>query len=279
MLTNWLAPLISEWPSLIQYIVIGGFLALLIMLRYTLFTAVGFLFGTIINKLAPYRRLQKIPFTRDQVLREIAHSLASVLVFTLVVGAIILMTQAGWTKVYTDPAELGLFWFWIQIPLVLLLQDWYFYWMHRLSHAPSIYDRVHKTHHLSTNPSAFAAFAFHPIEAFLEIAIFLELVFIIPLSAEALLIVGSVSLVFNVYGHLGYEIMRRALAKGPLGYLLNKSAFHNQHHRTYKYNYGLYTTIWDRIHGTLHPHADRLYDKATTKPVTSSIDSSKGETV
>lgn len=279
MLTNWLAPLISEWPSVIQYIVFGGFLALLIMLRYTLFTAVGFVFGAIINKLAPYRRLQKIPFTRAQVFREIAHSLTSVLVFTLVVGAIILMTQAGWTKVYTDPSELGLFWFWIQIPLVLLLQDWYFYWMHRLSHAPGIYERVHKTHHLSTNPSAFAAFAFHPVEAFLEIAIFLVLVFILPLSAQALLIVGAVSLVFNVYGHLGYEIMPRALAKGPLGYLLNKSAFHNQHHRTYKYNYGLYTTIWDRIHGTLHPHADRLYDKATTKPVTSSIDTSKGETV
>ena len=163
---------------------------------------------------------------------------------------------AGWTKVYTDPAELGLFWFWIQIPLVLLLQDWYFYWMHRISHAPGIYERVHKTHHLSTNPSAFAAFAFHPVEAFLEIAIFLVLVFILPLSAQALLIVGAVSLVFNVYGHLGYEIMPRALAKGPLGYLLNKSAFPNQHHRTYKYKYGLYTTIWD--------HADRLYDKAST---------------
>ena len=104
MLTNWLAPLISEWPSVIQYIVFGGFLALLIMLRYTLFTAVGFVFGTIINKLAPYRRLQKIPFTRAQVFREIAHSLTSVLVFTLVVGAIILMTQPGGRK-YTQTLQ------------------------------------------------------------------------------------------------------------------------------------------------------------------------------
>ena len=279
ILTNWLAPLISDWPSSIQFVVVGGLLAMLIMIRYTLFTAIGFVVGSITNRLAPYRRLQKSPFTRAQVKREIAHSLVTVSVFTLVVGAIVLMTQAGWTKIYMDPGDFGLIWFWIQIPLVLLIQDWYFYWIHRISHKPGIYERVHKTHHLSTNPSAFAAFAFHPIEAFLEIAIFLVLVLILPLSVQALLIVGAVSLVFNVYGHLGFEIMPRALAKSPIGYWMNKSAFHNQHHRTYKYNFGLYTTIWDRVHGTLHPHAERLYDQATTNPVTPSIETTQGETV
>ncbi|MEL6172893.1 MAG: sterol desaturase family protein, partial [Pseudomonadota bacterium] len=138
-------------------------------------------------------------------------------------------------------------------------------WMHRFVHAPGIYDRVHRTHHLSTNPSAFAAFAFHPLEAVLEIAVFVVIVMLIPMTLSALILVGLFSLIYNVYGHLGYEIMPRFIAKSPLGYVLNKSAYHNQHHRTYRYNYGLYTAIWDRLFGTLHPHADRLYDEKTRR--------------
>ena len=279
MLTNWLSPIISDWPLSIQYIVFGGFVAVLIALRYTLFTAIGFLMGLAINKLAPYRRLQNRPITKAHVKREIFHPLMSVFVYTLVVSTIVLITSAGWTKVYTDPLAFGLAWFWLLITLVLDIQDRNFYWMHRISHRPGVYERVHKTHHLSTNPSAFAAFAFHPLEAFFEIAVFLLLVCILPLSAQALMIVGAVSLLFNVYGHLGYEIMPRAFAKSWIGSWLNKSAFHNQHHRTYKYNFGLYTTIWDRFHGTLHPHADRLYDEVTIRAGPSKSEISESETV
>jgi sterol desaturase/sphingolipid hydroxylase (fatty acid hydroxylase superfamily) len=275
MFTNWISPLISDLPTEIRFLVFGIALAAVVMFRYSIFTAAGFGFGMLVNKFSPHRRLQRRPFSKQQVQRELFHSFTSVFVFTLVIGAIILMTRAGWTKVYTDPYEHGWVWFWLQIPFALFVQDWYFYWMHRFAHSPTIYDRVHRTHHLSTNPSAFAAFAFHPLEALLEIAIFIPLVLIVPMSGVALLIVGAVSLTFNVYGHLGYEVMPRFLAKGPVGYWLNKSTFHNQHHRVFKYNYGLYTIIWDRIYGTLHPQADRLYDQATLKPLPTSSHSNE----
>lgn len=279
MLIDWLSPFISDWPTAIKFLVFGAFLAAVIMLRYSIFTAAGFGFGLLVNRFAPHRRLQKRPFSRRQIKRELLHSFTSVFVFTIVIGAIILMTRAGWTKVYTDPSAYGWVWFWAQIPFALLVQDWYFYWMHRFAHSPGIYERVHRTHHLSTNPSAFAAFAFHPLEALLEVAIFIPLVLIVPMSGAALLVVGAISLLFNVYGHLGYEVMPRIIAKGPIGYWLNKSTFHNQHHRVFKYNYGLYTTIWDRVHGTLHPQAECLYDEATLKPLSSSCHSAESETI
>ncbi|MEM9670056.1 MAG: sterol desaturase family protein [Pseudomonadota bacterium] len=264
MISNWLAPLLSDWPVPAKFLIVGVFIAGLVMLRYSLFTAVAFGAGVLVDKISPWRRLQKTPFTFAQIRREFLHSISSVLMFTLVIGGIILMTQAGWTKIYSDPAAFGWVWFIVQIPVALLIQDLYFYWMHRACHLPHIYERAHKTHHLSTNPSAFAAFAFHPIEALLEIAIFVPLVILVPMAVPALITVGAISLLFNVYGHLGYEVMPRIIANSPIGYWLNKSAYHNQHHRAYKYNYGLYTVIWDRLHGTLHPHADRLYDQATT---------------
>ena len=55
--------------------------------------------------------------------------------------------------------------------------------------------------------------------------------------------------------------MPRFIGKSPVGLLMNKSAYHNQHHRTYRYNYGLYTVIWDRLFGTFHPKAEQLYDE------------------
>ncbi|MEM6411880.1 MAG: sterol desaturase family protein [Pseudomonadota bacterium] len=268
MISEFLTPLIGTWPPALKLIAVAAVVALLILLRYFLFTGAAFGVGALIERLAPWRRLQKVPFTVAQIRREIGYSMLSVLVFMVVVGVILAMSSAGMTQLYTDASQYGWLWFWVQIPVLLLIQDWYFYWMHRTAHMPLFYDRVHKTHHLSTNPSAFSAFAFHPFEAFLEIAIFLVLIVIMPVHVTALLIAGLASLAYNVYGHLGYEVMPRMIAQSPLGYWLNKSAYHNQHHRTYRYNYGLYTVIWDRLHGTLHPKADQLYDKATCNPAT-----------
>ena len=46
-----------------------------------------------------------------------------------------------------------------------------FYWMHRFMHLPGIFKAVHKVHHLSHNPSPWAAFSFHPLEAIIEAGI------------------------------------------------------------------------------------------------------------
>ena len=261
--TAWL----SESPVAIRLIVIAAIAAALVLARYFLIAGTGFGVTLLLERFAPWRRLQRMPFTRKQILREITHSVLSVLVFMGVSASIIVLDRTGYAQLYHQADAYGWLWFWLQIPVVLLIQDWYFYWMHRIVHTDRFYNHVHKTHHLSTNPSPFAALAFHPFEAFLEIAIFVILILIIPLHVTAILAAGVLSLVYNVYGHMGYEIMPRFIANSPLGYWLNKSAYHNQHHRTYRYNYGLYTVIWDRLHGTMHPHADRLYDKATTKPV------------
>ena len=266
MSADLLSPWIGAWPEWLQVTAILVMVGSLILARYILIAGVGFGVSLLIGRIAPSRRLQKTPFTRAQVIREIGYSMLSVLVFIAVIGVIYVLYQAGWTQLYEDASAFGWLWFWLQIPVILLLQDWYFYWMHRAIHLSPFYDRMHKAHHLSTNPSAFSAFAFHPLEALSEIAIFVLLVVVLPLHITAVFTAGILSLVYNVYGHLGYEVMPRFIAKSPLGYWLNKSAYHNQHHRTYRYNYGLYTVIWDRLHGTLHPQAERLFDEKTIKP-------------
>lgn len=266
MYYDHIATFVSDMPILAKISALGAGFALLFLIRYVLIAGAGFLLSLVVGRLAPWRRLQDFPFTRAQVVREIGYSLLSVLTFTLVAGIIVGMNHAGLTQLYRDPGQHGWVWFWLQIPVILLIQDWYFYWMHRTVHRAPFYDRIHKVHHLSTNPSAFSAFAFHPVEAMLEIAIFVVLVVMIPLHITSLFVAGFLSLVYNVYGHLGYEIMPRFIARSPMGAWLNTSAYHNQHHRTYRYNYGLYTVIWDRLHGTMHPKAAELFDHVTQPP-------------
>lgn len=266
MYIEHISGLVADWPVVFKLVALAALLSVLILTRYLLIAGAGFVVSMIVGRFAPWRRLQNVPFTRAQLLREIGYSMVSVLIFTGIIGMIFVMNRAGLTQLYFDPGQYGWAWFWLQIPVILLIQDWYFYWMHRIVHLAPFYDRFHKTHHLSTNPSTFSAFAFHPVEAVLEIAVFIVLVVVMPLHITAVLFAGILSLIYNVYGHLGYEIMPRFIARTPIGCWLNTSAYHNQHHRTYRYNFGLYTVIWDRLHGTMHPRAEELFDRATRKP-------------
>ena len=249
----------------------------LVLVRYALIATSAFGIGKLVGKLAPFRKIQPLPFTAAQIRREVLHSLRSMLIFAAVIGLVIALARAGWTQIYLEPGARGWVWFWLQIPAAIMIQDFYFYWMHRAVHDDRLYKRVHETHHLSTNPSAFAAFAFHPIEAFLEIAVIILIVMIIPMTPIAIAIYGVLGLIYNVYAHLGYEIMPRFIVKSPLGSLLNTAVHHNQHHRTYKYNFGYYTVIWDRLFGTLHPKSESLYDSRTLKPATGAAAPTTGE--
>jgi sterol desaturase/sphingolipid hydroxylase (fatty acid hydroxylase superfamily) len=128
--------------------------------------------------------------------------------------------------------------------------------MHRMIHMPGVYERVHRVHHLSTNPSPLASFAFHPLEAILEALGFLLVVALLPMSFPSFLTFSFLAFLFNVLGHLGHEFVpARLLAGHPLRWM-NSATSHNTHHRKFKVNYGLYTLVWDRLFGTIDPKFD-----------------------
>ena len=135
--------------------------------------------------------------------------------------------------------------------IILIIHDTYFYWAHRFMHLQVVYNLFHKIHHKSTNPTPWAAFSFHPLEAFVEAGIIVIVVFILPLHRYALMTFILVMLVYIVYGHLGYELYSTRFRKSRFGRWLNTWLYHNYHHQYIKANYGLYFTFWDRWMGTL----------------------------
>jgi sterol desaturase/sphingolipid hydroxylase (fatty acid hydroxylase superfamily) len=231
--------------------------ALLTAARYALIAGGAFaLVSYFRERLAPLR-IQKIPFTQAQIWREVGFSMSTVTIFGVIAGLIFIATGGAGLPRAELPATAGEWlWAFALVPVMLLAHDFYFYWMHRLIHVSWIYPHVHRVHHLSTNPSALASLAFHPIEAVLEAVGVIAIIALIGPPLPTMIVFGLVAFLFNVLGHLGYEIVPHAIRASRIGRWLNSSTGHNLHHRAFRSNFGLYTLIWDRAFGTIDPRYD-----------------------
>lgn len=212
-----------------------------------------------------YKRIQpKFPRTEDYK-REIGYSLLTFGIFATMAIAMFNPVVQPLTRLYEHIADYGVAYYLISIVLMLVLHDAYFYWAHRLMHTKTLYSMVHKVHHLSHNPSPWAAFAFHPIEAVFEFSILPIIVFVIPCHISTIAIFLFVMTAYNVYGHLGYELYPNGFNRHWLGRWLNTSVNHNMHHKFATSNYGLYFTWWDTVLRSTHPKYDETFDEVTSR--------------
>jgi sterol desaturase/sphingolipid hydroxylase (fatty acid hydroxylase superfamily) len=132
-------------------------------------------------------------------------------------------------------------------------------------HNKKLFPHFHLVHHKSTNPSPWAAYAFHPLEALVEVGIVVIFLFTIPIHKTHLMIFFLMMIVYNVYGHLGYELYPKGFHKTRIGRWINTSVNHNQHHQYFTGNYGLYFLFWDRMLGTIRSDYDGRFEEATQR--------------
>jgi Delta7-sterol 5-desaturase len=245
------------------------FLALFfIALRYVVIAgAAYYLFYRKFKRRLFYKKIQlKMPKGPDYE-REIIYSLLSIFVFALVSSIFLYTPLRSFTLLYTDPARYGYLWYVLAFPVMFLAHDTYFYWIHRLMHQRILFRLIHRVHHLSTNPSPWAAMAFHPGEALLEVGIIPILLLLIPLTPFHLVVFFIAMLVYNVYGHLGWELYPRNFSRHPIGRWINTSVNHNQHHQFFRGNYGLYFLWWDRWMGTIRPDYEKKYEEVKERMI------------
>jgi sterol desaturase/sphingolipid hydroxylase (fatty acid hydroxylase superfamily) len=243
----------------------------LLSFRYLFIAGAAFLFFYVYRKakFAPRRIQPKFPTSIDYQ-REIGYSVVTLLIFAAIPTFILSnpLIQPH-TTLYTDISRYGTWYFWAAYPLMAVMHDTYFYWTHRLMHHRKLFKYFHLVHHRSTNPSPWAAYAFHPLEAIVEAGIFVVFLFTIPIHPLHLFFFFLFMIVYNIYGHLGYELYPRKFAGHWLGKWINTSVSHNMHHQHFKQNYSLYFTFWDRVMGTMHRDYEEHFELATTSPGTS----------
>jgi sterol desaturase/sphingolipid hydroxylase (fatty acid hydroxylase superfamily) len=204
-------------------------------------------------------KLQQAKPGAAQIRREIAYSIAAIFIFGLINGVIFGYGIAPHTQLYWKVADHGWLYFWLSIPLMILAHDAWFYWTHRLMHTRALFRAFHGVHHLSRNPTPWAAYAFHPYESVVEALGVVLIFFIMPCHPIALLIFQTISTLINVYGHLGYELYPQGWPQHWLGRWINTSVAHNAHHEKARHNFGFYFLFWDRWMGTLEPGYEARY--------------------
>lgn len=235
--------------------------------RYIFFAGLAFvLFYLLFRRKWLYKKIQlRFPENKDY-LREFGYSMLTIFIFTTVTYPLIAVPAiANYTTRYAEISEYGWFYYFALFPVLFVMHDTYFYFSHRLMHHRKLFNLFHLVHHKSTNPSPWAAYAFHPLEAIVEVGIVVVFLFTVPIHKTHLLLFFLMMIVYNVYGHLGYELYPKGFHKTRIGKWINTSVNHNQHHQYFKGNYGLYFLFWDRVLGTIREDYDTRYVDATTR--------------
>ncbi|MEO1448245.1 MAG: sterol desaturase family protein [Bacteroidota bacterium] len=211
------------------------------------------------------RRIQKRWPNPTDYQREIGFSILSLVIFSGVGAGLFWAKACGWTRLYLDIDAYGWGWWIMSLILLIILHDTWFYWTHRLMHLPKVFPLVHRIHHLSHNPSPWAAFAFHPLEALLEIGFLPIAAMIFPMHRSIIIIFSLWMMFFNIVGHLGYELFPKGFVSHPFWRWTNTSTHHNIHHRSHRHNFGLYFNFWDRMMGTNHPRYEELFEEVVDR--------------
>ncbi|HEV8285792.1 MAG TPA: sterol desaturase family protein [Chitinophagaceae bacterium] len=156
--------------------------------------------------------------------------------------------------------------YWI---MLLLLEDFLYYWLHRIDHEVRLFWAVHVTHHSSSQLNfsvGFRSSVFQPLYRF---------IYFIPL---ALLGFKPLDIVFiysatQIWGILVHTELIHKM--GWLEHILVTPSHHRVHHASNpKYldmNMGMFLIIWDKLFGTFQPELPskeyRPVKYGLTKPI------------
>jgi sterol desaturase/sphingolipid hydroxylase (fatty acid hydroxylase superfamily) len=236
------------------------------VLRYLIFAGVAYLIFYVWKRSDFFSMKIQSKFPgRELILAEIRNSFISLFVFALIGVGIYMLRKNGYTLIYLDFYQYSIAYFVFSVIVLIMIHDTYFYWMHRAIHHKSVYKYVHRVHHVSTNPTPWASFSFHPLEAVLEVGILPIMVFLMPLHPAAIVTWLLFMTLMNVMGHLGFELFWKGFTTGKITKWANTSVHHNMHHKYVNSNFGLYFNLWDRIMGTNHKNYTEEFEAIKSK--------------
>lgn len=203
-----------------------------------------------------------------QMRREIIASMRTAVIFALI-GTMLVAggLELGVIQIDRAVSARGWGYFALNVSLLILAHDAWFYWTHRLIHHPRLFRRLHGWHHKSRNPSPWTAYSFNIGEAVIN-ALFLPVaLLVIPSSGPAIFVFLAVMILKNAVGHCGFEIYPQGRDGRPLLDWMTTVTHHDLHHAQAGWNYGLYFTFWDRLIGTEHPLYHERFAKAVRTPL------------
>ncbi|KAK3692585.1 putative C-5 sterol desaturase [Podospora appendiculata] len=200
------------------------------------------------------KTLEHPKFLKNQVWLEIKQANAALPVMAMLTFPFLVAEVRGYSKLYDTSAEGPGTWYdYFQFPLFLLFTDFCIYFIHRGLHHPWVYKTLHKPHHKWIMPTPYASHAFNPFDGYAQSLPYHIFPFIFPLQKLAYVGLFVFINFWTIMIHDG-----EYYANNPI---LNGAACHSIHHFAFNYNYGQYTTLWDRLGGSYRAPDEGMFQK------------------
>ncbi|PIA12587.1 C-5 sterol desaturase Erg3 [Coemansia reversa NRRL 1564] len=193
-------------------------------------------------------------FLPGQRLMEIACASKALPLITVMTIPWILAELHDYSLVYKEWNKYGYAYLLVSAAMFIMFTDFCIYWIHRIEHHPLVYAKCHKLHHKWIVCTPYASHAFHPVDGYLQSLPYHLAVFIFPIHEYVYLVLFAFVSVWSVMIHDGEYV-----ANNPV---VNGAAHHTVHHLYFNYNYGQFTTLFDRIFGTYRKPTLEIYDRS-----------------
>lgn len=135
------------------------------------------------------------------------------------------------------------------LAVILLISDFFYYWVHRAFHHFNFLWRFHSIHHRAKRVYSINSGTFHFIEVFVSSFIYLIPVFLLRVSDEIIILTTTISIITGILEHVNINF--RA---GILNYIFNTAELHRWHHsiiqKESNSNFGKVLSVWDVCLGT-----------------------------
>ncbi len=219
--------------------------------------AIPFFLATLIGE-AWLRRRRRLAFDTKDAVTSVGLGLGNLLINLATAGAQLALSTVIFEHRVFDMGTGPLAW-----ALLLLADDFVFYWAHRVSHVCRFFWATHEAHHSSEQFTLTTALR-QPWTHLPVILFWLPLP-LLGFRPEMILVAHTVSLIYQYWIHT--ELIGRL---GPLEWVLNTPSHHRVHHgsneRYLDKNYAGILIVWDRLFGTFQVE-DEPVVYGLTKPL------------
>ena len=153
----------------------------------------------------------------------------------------------------------------VSIYAVFIIDDFFYYFTHRIMHMPLFYPWVHKHHHRQSLPrrGIFDAANEHPIEQVLGLgAVWIALHVVMRVfgfHGVAIVVFFVIYAALAVLNHTPFDVQFPKYL--GLGYNVRA---HEMHHRLPRSNYAQNVMYFDKLFGTFEPYKDSIVVVSTT---------------
>ncbi|SCU83401.1 LADA_0C11210g1_1 [Lachancea dasiensis] len=198
-------------------------------------------------------------YLKNQMSLEIKQAVSAIPFMVLLTVPWFLLELQGMSKLYMtiDYENHGVRQFFLEYVYFLMFTDCGIYLLHRWLHWPSVYKMLHKPHHKWLVTTPYASHAFHPVDGYIQSLPYHVYPMLFPLHKVSYLILFTFVNFWTVMIHDG-----EYLANDPV---VNGAACHTVHHLYFNYNYGQFTTLWDRLGGSYREPDRELFNKSLKK--------------